>query len=305
MVKNTEYEVVVIGTGPAGITAAIYCQRYALNTLLVGELYGGAISKTHIIENYPGFATGSGFDLMEQFRGNIKNLEIELVDDYCNMLQLNEYGTFTINLDFEGIIKTQSIIYCLGGKERKLGIPGEDKFHGNGVSYCATCDGPFFKEKIVGVVGGSDTAAKEALYLSKIAAEVKIIYRREKIRAEPINTKRVEQTENIKIINNTNVVEVLGENKVTGVRFDNDEIFNLDALFIEIGTDPITDMAQAIGVKVNEKKEIIVDEQMITNIPGFFAAGDVVNRREKQVVVAAGHGVITAFSAREFVENKK
>lgn len=303
MVQKADYDVIIIGSGPAGVSAAIYTQRFALKTLLIGESFGGAISKTHIIENYPGYKTGSGFDMMEQFRGNLENLEIELIDDSVSSIERMEDGTFKISTDFEGIKTSHSIIYCLGGKERTLGVPGEGKLTGRGVSYCATCDGPFFKGKIIGVVGGSDTAAKEALYLAQLAEKVYIIYRREKIRAEPINTKRVERNEKIEIINNTNVVEILGEKKVEGVKFDNGKNFTLDAIFIEIGNDPLSKMAIDIGVKVNEKKEIIVDEQMNTSIPGFYAAGDVVNRREKQVVVAASHGSIAAFSAREHVEN--
>lgn len=296
------YDVVIIGSGPAGVSAAIYCKRFALDTLLVGEAYGGAIARTHLIENYPGFVSGSGYELMEDWRKNLEKLEIETVDDYVGEIRKNEDGTFQINMDFEGEIKTYSIIYCAGTDERKLGIPGEEKLHGRGVSYCATCDGPFFKQKKIGVVGGSDSAAKEALFLSNFGTKVYIIYRREKIRAEPINIERVENCDDIEIINNTKVVEILGENKVESVIFDNGEKFDLDALFIEIGADPKSELAKTVGVATDDGNYIIVDEQMKTNVPGFFAAGDVVNRREKQVVVAAGHGAIAAFSAREFVD---
>jgi thioredoxin reductase (NADPH) len=299
------YDVIIIGTGPAGISAAIYCQRFALKTLLVGESFGGAIARTNIIENYPGFKTGSGFDMMELWRGNLQNLEIEQVDDYISDIKRLDNGTYEVNLDFTGIITSKCVIYCLGNQERKLGAPGEDKFHGRGVSYCATCDAPFFKDKIIGVIGGSDSAAKEALHLANFGQKVYIIYRGEKIHPEPINMKRVEANKKIEIITKTNVVEILGVQRVEGVKFDNGKVFKLDAVFIEIGSDPRSEMAVSIGVKVNDKKEIIVDEQMKTNLPGFFAAGDIVNRREKQVVVAASHGTIAAFSAREYVENKR
>ncbi|MHA1728346.1 MAG: NAD(P)/FAD-dependent oxidoreductase [Promethearchaeota archaeon] len=303
MAQKIDFDVIILGSGPAGISAAIYTQRFALSTLLIGESYGGAIAQTHLIENYPGFKKSTGFDLMEQFRGNIETLGINLMDDYVNNLEYLDGGNFKIGMDFEGTRTSRSIIYCLGTEKRKLGIPGEEKLLGKGVSYCATCDGPFFKEKKIGIVGGSDTAAKEALYLSEIGQKVYIIYRKEKIRAEPINIERVKQRENIEIINNTNVVEILGEERVNAVKFDNGDIFKLDALFIEIGSDPLSEMAKKIGVNLNEKGEIIVDEQMKTNIPGFFSAGDVVNRREKQVVVAAGHGAIAAFSTREYIED--
>lgn len=296
------YDVVIIGSGPAGVAAAIYCKRFALSTLLVGEAYGGAIARTHLIENYPGFVSGSGYDLMEDWRKNLEKLDIELVDDYVGEISRDEDGKFSLKMDFEGDVKAYSIIYCAGTEERKLGVPGEEKLHGRGVSYCATCDGAFFKGKIIGVVGGSDSAAKEALFLSNFGKKVYIIYRREKIRAEPINIERVENCDEIEIINNTNVVEIYGENKVEGVVLDNGERFPLDGLFIEIGAIPQSDLSKTVGVKTDENGYIIVDEQMQTNVPGFFAAGDVVNRREKQVVVAAGHGAVAAFSAREYVD---
>lgn len=302
---DSEYDVVIIGSGPAGISAAIYAQRFALKTLLVGELYGGAISRTHLIENYPGYKTGSGFDLMELWRGNIENLEIELVDDYVANIERLQDERFRISMDFEGEVITSSIIYTLGRQERKLGVPGEDKLHGRGVSYCATCDGAFFKDKIISVIGGSDSAAKEALFLSNFGKKVYIIYRKEKIRPEPINLRRVEECDKIEIINKTKIVEIMGNDRVEAVKFENGKIFNTDAVFVEIGADPRSEFAKKLGVEVNDLNEIIVDEQMITNIPGFFAAGDVVNRREKQVVVAAGHGAIAAFSAREYIENKR
>ncbi|MHA1340298.1 MAG: NAD(P)/FAD-dependent oxidoreductase [Promethearchaeota archaeon] len=307
MPKCPEYDVIIIGTGPAGVTATIYSVRFALKTLLVGDAFGGAIARTHIIENYPGWVSGSGMEMMEQWRKNLEHLDVELVEDYVDSITQLKNGKFKVSLDFKGDIETYSIIYATGRKERKLNVKGEDRLVGRGVSYCATCDGPFFKDKIVGVVGGSDSAAKEALYLSNIAKKVYIIYRREKIRAEPINVQRIENCDNIEIINNTNVIEILGKDKVEAVKLDkpynNNDIFKLDAVFIEIGADPRSEMAKKIGVKTNEKEEIIVDNEMKTNIPGFFAAGDVVNRREKQVIVAAAHGAIAAYSAREFIEH--
>ncbi len=300
------YDVAVLGSGPAGITAAIYTQRYELNTILIGNSWGGAIAKTHIIENYPGFTSIGGFDFMQQWTGHLQHLGIKEVADNINKIERLDDGKFKIYTDFgEAPIIARTIIYTLGTEERKLGVKGETELLGRGVSYCATCDGPFFKGKKVCVIGGSDTAAKEALYLSQVTEKVSILYRRDEIRPEPINKKRVEANPKIEVIPRTTIISINGTERVESVTLNHGEIFPTDGVFIEIGADPRSKMAKVIGVAVNKKDEIIVDEKMHTNVPGFFAAGDVVNRREKQVVVAAGHGAIAAFSAREYIESKQ
>ena len=304
--SETIYDVAVLGSGPAGITAAIYTTRYELKTVLIGNSWGGAIAKTHIIENYPGFTSIGGFDFMQQWTGHLQHLGIQEVPDNINKIEQLDNGNFTIYTDFgETPFTARSVVYTLGSEERKLGVKGETELLGRGVSYCATCDGPFFKGKKVSVIGGSDTAAKEALYLAQVTEKVSILYRRDNIRPEPINKKRVEENPKIEVVPRTTITSINGTQTVESVTLNNGEIFPTDGVFIEIGTDPRSKMAKAVGVAVNEKEEIIVDEQMHTNIPGFFAAGDVVNRREKQVVVAAGHGAIAAFSVRDYVESKK
>ncbi|MBN2157580.1 MAG: FAD-dependent oxidoreductase [Candidatus Lokiarchaeota archaeon] len=302
---ETVYDVIVIGSGPAGITAAIYAQRYALKTALIGNSWGGAISKTHVIENYPGFKTASGFDFMQKWRENIEYLGIEEIPDNVTKIEHLDDGRFRVLMDFGTPLIALTIIYALGMEERKMGVPGEEELLGRGVSYCATCDGPFFKGKRIGVIGGSDTAAKEALYLSQLAEKVYMIYRNQEIRPEPINKKRVEANPKIEIIPNTTITSINGTQKVESVTFHTGEKFPLDAVFVEIGADPRSKMAKELGVLINSKNEVIVDEQMHSNIPGFFAAGDVVNRREKQVIVASGHGAIAAFSAYDYVQAKK
>ncbi|MHA1821832.1 MAG: NAD(P)/FAD-dependent oxidoreductase [Promethearchaeota archaeon] len=300
-----EYDVVIIGTGPAGISAAIYTQRYELRTLLIGLSYGGAIARTHVIENYPGYASISGLQLVEKFRENLNNLGVELIDDNVKKISKIDDNWYQVEMDYEGTAKTRAIIFATGAQERKLGVPGEEEFQGRGVSYCATCDGPFYKGKILAVVGGSDSAAKEALYLSDLAEKVIIIYRGEKIHPEPINLRRIEAAKNIEIINKTLVEEILGDDKVNAVKLNNGQTLEISAIFIEIGADPRSQMAHSLGVEVDEKGYIKVDEQMKTNVPGLFAAGDVVNRREKQVVVAAGHGAIAAFSVKDYIDSLK
>jgi len=308
MPKLNEYDVVVIGTGPAGISAAIYCVRFALKTLLIGDSFGGAIARTHIVENYPGYI-GSGLEMMNKWKENLENLNVEILDEKVVEISKNNNNGFNVKLSYDGSVNTLSIIYATGRQERKLKVKGEEEFLSRGVSYCATCDGLFFKNKIVGVVGGSDSASKEVLYLSNLAKKVYIIYRRDKLRAEPINIERVKNSQNIEIIYNTNVVEILGDKKLQGIKLDrpynSNDFLKLDGLFIEIGADPRSELAKSIGINTNDINEIIVDEQMKTNIEGFFAAGDVVNRREKQVIVAAAHGAIAAYSARDYIEKLK
>ncbi len=303
--SETIYDVAVLGSGPAGITAAVYTRRYELKTVLIGNSWGGAISKTHVIENYPGFTSIGGFEFMQQWRGHLEHLDIQEIPDNINKIERLDNGLFKIFTDFgETAITTKTIVYTLGTEERKLGVEGEDKLLGRGVSYCATCDGPFFKGKKVSVIGGSDTAAKEALYLAQVTDKVSILYRRDEIRPEPINKKRVEQNPKIEVIPRTTITSINGTERVESVTLNNGEDFPTDGVFIEIGADPRSKLAIDIGVAVDKENYIIVDEQMHTNIPGFFAAGDIVNRREKQVVVATGHGAIAAFSVREYIESK-
>jgi len=193
-----------------------------------------------------------------------------------------------------------------GTKHRNLDVPGEKEFTGKGVSYCAVCDGAFFGGKEVAVIGGSDSAAKEALFLSEHASKVYIIYRKEKIRAEPINTERVEKNKKIQIINNTNVLEIKGEGMVTGVTLDRaykgSKEFKLGGVFIEVGKLPRSALAKSLGVKLAKNGEIIVDKDMNTNIPGVYAAGDVISGGFKQAITAAAQGVTATNSAFDYVK---
>jgi thioredoxin reductase (NADPH) len=217
---------------------------------------------------------------------------------------LGEGKNFLLSSD-EGDYESRTILLSTGTKHRKLGIPGEKEFAGRGVSYCAVCDGAFFKEKTVAVIGGSDSAAKEALFLTEHAKKVFIIYRKEKIRAEPINSDRVDANKKIEIINNTNILEIKGEGLVKSVILDKDykgsKELNLDGVFIEIGYDPQSELAEQLGVKL-EKGEIIISSDSRTNVPGVYAAGDVVAGSFKQAITAAAQGVIAANSAYEDVK---
>ena len=294
------YDLIVLGGGPTAIGCAIYAARFAMDVLVIGKVFGGLIATTHVVENYPAITSISGSGLMEMFREHMLSLNIPYISDEIMSIS-NENDHFILHSFFQKF-KAYSVCIATGSERKKLGIPGEEDYVGRGVSYCATCDGPFYKEKKVCVIGGSDSAAKEALFLSQNVKKVYIIYRGEEIRAEPINKQRVYNNDKIEIIYNTNVVEIKGENKVKSVIFDNGKEFEIDGVFIEIGSIPNSDIAKNIGVKTNEKGEILINRKSETNIPGIFAAGDVADAPFKQAITGVSEGVIAAYSAFDYVK---
>ncbi|MBY9017237.1 MAG: FAD-dependent oxidoreductase [Candidatus Lokiarchaeota archaeon] len=297
------YDLIVLGGGPTAIACAIYAARFAMDVLIVGKVFGGLIATTDIVENYPGITSISGQGLMEMFKDHMNSLSIPYISDEIRSIE-NVEDYFVLHSFFQKF-KAKSICIATGSERRKLGIPGENEFAGKGVSYCATCDGPFYKDKVVCVIGGSDSAAKEALFLAQNVEKVYIIYRKEEIRAEPINKKRVYENEKIEIINNTNVVEIVGKTTVNHVIFDNGKELEVDGVFIEIGSIPNSEIAQRIGTKINEKGEIIINRKSETNMPGIFAAGDVADAPFKQAITGVAEGVIAAYSAFDYLKNVK
>jgi len=295
------YDLIVLGGGPTAIACAIYAARFALDVLVVGKIFGGLIATTDIVENYPGITSTSGQGLMEMFKDHMNSLSIPYISDEIRSIE--NAGNYYILHSFFQKFKTKSICIATGSERRKLGIPGEAQFAGKGVSYCATCDGPFYRDKVVCVVGGSDSAAKEALYLAQNSKKVYIIYRREEIRAEPINKKKVYENGKIEIINNTNVVEIVGKTNVNHIIFDNGKELEVDGVFIEIGSIPNSEIAKRIGVKTNEKGEIFINRKSETNILGIFAAGDVADAPFKQAITGVAEGVIAAYSAFDYIKD--
>jgi len=234
------------------------------------------------------------------FKEHMNSLRIPYISDEIRSIE--QTGNEFILHSFFQKFKAKSLVIATGSERKKLGIPGEEEFTGRGVSYCATCDGPFYKDKIVCVIGGSDSAAKEALFLSQNVKKVYIIYRGEKIRAEPINKKRVEENEKIEIIYKTNIREIKGDNSVKSVIFDNGKEFEIEGVFIEVGSNPNSALAKDLGIKTNEKNEIIINRKSETNIPGIFAAGDVADAPFKQAITGVAEGVIAAYSAFDYVK---
>ncbi|MHC4740541.1 MAG: NAD(P)/FAD-dependent oxidoreductase [Planctomycetota bacterium] len=296
------YDVVIIGGGVAAFSAAIYAGRFQLKTLLIAEKMGGTVLLTDDIGNYPGFKKITGLDLFRKIKEHAEDYDIDTLEKRAESIEKLSSGFAVATKDEK--IETKAVIIATGTYLRRLGVPGEDKYANRGVHYCALCDGALYKNKVMGVVGGSDSAATEALLLSEYAKKVYIIYRKEKIRAEPVTAKRVEQNDKIEIINNTNITEIKGEKLLKSVILDKpyegSNELQLDALFIQVGQIPHSDLAAAAGVAVNEKKEIIVNRDSETNIPGIFACGDVVDGKFKQAITGVAQAVTAAHSAYEY-----
>lgn len=299
------YDLVIIGGGVAAFSAAIYAGRFQLKTLIIGEKLGGTVLLTDDIGNYPGFKKITGLDLFRKIKEHAQDYDIEILEKRAESIE-KQAGSFEVSTKNEKI-KTKTVIIATGTHLRKLGVPGEKEFANRGVHYCALCDGALYKNKVIAVVGGSDSAATEALLLSEYARKVYIIYRKEKIRAEPVTAKRVEQNEKIEIINNTNITEIKGDKFLKSVILDKPHEglneLKLDALFIQIGQIPLSDLAADAGAAVNEKKEIIINRDSETNIPGLFACGDVVDAKFKQAITGVAQAVTAAHSAYEYTAN--
>lgn len=295
----TDYDVLIIGAGSAGMSAAIYAQRFGLKTAIIGMVVGGLLNDSHKVENWPGFPAISGYELMMKVKEHVDSLKIPLKEEYVIRVEKEQRG-FTITTR-TATYHAYAVIIATGTKHRQLGIPGEHELAGKGVSYCATCDAAFFRGVPVAVVGGGDSAAQAANLLSQHASHVYILVRRNEMRAEPINRQRLESNQNVTILYETQPMEILGENKVTGVRlttqFNGSDVLPLEGVFLEIGADPQTELAAMLGVNLNERKEIITDANSRTNIPFIYAAGDCTDKRFKQAITGAAEGVVAAFSA--------
>jgi thioredoxin reductase (NADPH) len=228
-----------------------------MKTLVIGQLFGGLLTTTHFVENWPGDEKVKGADLMKRIESHARSLGAELVGDSVKSVIKLKNG---FSVKAEKTYNTKSIIIATGTVHRRLGVPGEGKYYGKGVSYCAACDAPFFKDRLVGVVGGSDSACKEALLLSEYAKKVYIIYRKDKLRAEPIIVDRVKNSKNIEVIYNANVKKINGDKILKSVSLDTGKELALNGLFVEVGHVPQTELARSLGAKLNDKGEIILTE---------------------------------------------
>lgn len=297
-----EYELIIVGAGPAGLAAGIYAGRYLLKTLILGELFGGTITEAHKVCNFPSEKEISGFELGRKMVEQVKDLGIQLKQEKVKAIQKSGDG-FNIKTEKNEYF-SKKVILTVGRKKQKLGIPGEKEFLGKGVSYCATCDSGFFRDKIVSVVGGSNAALTAALLLAEYAKKVYIIYRRDKFyKGEPSWIKQVEENKKIERIFNEEILEIRGENKVENVLLKSGKEIFVDGVFVEIGYQPEKELIEEIGLDI-EDGYIKVNKKQETSIKGIYAAGDITNNPLKQVITACGEGAVAADSAyREIKKN--
>jgi len=310
MADKEVYEVIIVGGGPAGLTAGLYCNRAALKTILLEKgLLGGQIAISKEVENYPGVEGITGFDLAEKLVHHAQSFGLRIIQQEIAAINAGS-DLHSVRLSNGDVLHTVALILALGGTARKLGIAGEAEYLASGVSYCATCDGFFFRDKTVVVVGGGDTAVEEALYLSRLARKVFLVHRKNTLRASQILQGRLLTMPGIEIIWNTIITEIKGngrtvgavslENIVTGAKGE----LTTDGVFIFIGYSP-NNLLIPPGVRINELGFVITNDKCETSVPGIFAAGDLRQKFANQIVVAAADGCIAALAAAHYVEVQK
>ena len=309
-----KYDFVIIGGGGTGLAAAMYSARLGMKTLVLGFTHGtelpigGVITTTNVVENYPGFIRLTGQELAKKLEEHAKSYDLVEIKNEKTLEVKKTKGGFSVKTNKREYFG-KTILFATGTKWRKLDVPGSDEFENKGVSYCALCDGPLFKNKIIAVVGGSDSAAKDSLLLAEHAKKVYIIYRGDEIHPEPINMERIKKNKKIEIVNNTNVTEIKGGEFMESVILDKlhkgKKELELEGIFVAIGHVALSDLAKKIGVKTDDKGEIIIDHKTSeTNVNGVFAAGDVTDKPFKQLITGVADGCTAAYSAYEFINGK-
>ena len=301
------HDLIIVGAGPAGLTAALYAGRSRLDTLLIEKMaVGGRILMSESIENYPGFPGGvSTRELMGKMEEQVKELGVKIINDEVLDLDCSKRIIKTSTVTYEA----SAIIIASGARPRKLNVSGEEKYIGRGVSYCATCDGPFFREKKVVIVGGGNAVAEEAIYLSRFASSVSVIHRRQELRASPILQEKMQENKKINFILSSVVTQIKGVQKVEAVTIKDlvsgkESDFNCEGVFIYIGYDPETVFLKG-KLQMDGSGLILTDENMVTSADGIFACGDCRKKGLYQVINACGDGAVAADSAYKFIANKR
>ena len=310
MTSSDVYDLIVVGGGPGGLTAGIYAMRAALKTVLIERgAYGGQMTLSGEVENYPGFETISGFDLSEKFRQHAASYGIDMIQQEVVAIDPG-LDVHSVRLEDGRTLQSHAVILAAGGTPRKLGIPGEDAYYGKGVSYCAVCDGFFFRNKTVAVIGGGDSACEEGLYLAKLAKKVYLVHRRDALRASRILQQRVQNDCNIEILWNKVPVEVIGGDvglraiRLKDTRSGETSELAVDGMFVFVGFLPNNALVPS-GVRMTPEGYVLTDDKCETAIPGLFVVGDLRQKYARQIVIAAGEGCTAALAAAHFVENKK
>lgn len=300
------YDLIILGGGPSGLTAGLYACRSKLDTLMIEKMYlGGQIVTTYDIENYPGFEMISGPDLISKMEAQTKRYGLQIVNE--DVVGLDITGDIKKVNTGKTTYEAKAIILSMGATPKELGLEKERKFRGSGVSYCATCDGAFYKDQVVAVVGGGDTAMEDSNYLTKFAKKVYVIHRRDQLRASKALQDRAFANSKIEFIWNSVVTDILGEYGVEGLKIKNvktneESTLKVDGMFVAIGLSPNTEMVRGI-INMDDHGYILTDSDMKTNIEGVFAAGDVRQKTLRQIVTATADGAIAAFVAEKYIDS--
>ena len=303
------YDVIILGSGPAGLSAAIYAQRARLSTLIIEEkpLSGGQILDTYEVDNYPGLPGITGFEIGQKFRAHADQLGAEVVN--AGVLEVKIEDEKKVIVTAKGNYEAKSLIIATGARHRKLGVPGEEELVGMGVSYCATCDGAFFRGKTVAVAGGGDVALEDALFLARGCEKVYLIHRRDEFRGAGILQERVKETPNIELVLNSNLTSIQGEGQVSSVlvhnhKEDTDRELKVQGVFIAVGIEPNSGAVKDL-VAQDAQGYIVAGEDTKTSAEGVFAAGDVRTKQLRQVLTAAADGANAVTSAEKYITEKK
>jgi thioredoxin reductase (NADPH) len=303
------YDVIVIGGGVSGSSAAMYSARFNLDVLVFAEEPGGLITTTHLVENYPGIKSIGGFEMGQTFMEHAQETGAKYnyarVDKIERIKDNDGQDRFRVESGGEEFV-AKTVILATGTKHKHLGVPGEEEYANKGVSYCALCDGAFFRGGMACVVGGGDTAAIDAKILTQFVEKVYVLVRKDHMRAEPTNLKKLEKDEKVEIMYETEIESIEGDGeKVTHVVLKDGSELKLDAVFIAIGWNVKNELALQVGAEINDRGEVVIDRQARTNVPGFYAAGDVTDAEFKQAIIGAAEGVYAAVQAYEFIGDEE
>ncbi len=301
------YDVMIIGSGPAGLSAAIYAARARLSAVVLEKEYmsGGQVLNTYEVDNYPGLPGIGGYELGMKFREHAEKLGVNIINIEAKHIELEEEGRIKAVFTSREEYRARTLVLAMGAKPRMLGVPGEKQLTGMGVSYCATCDGAFFRDRSVAVVGGGDSAAEDALFLARSCEKVYLIHRREELRAAKSLQERLREFDNIEFVWNTEVTEIRGEEHVESIQLRDtlsgrEQVLDVDGIFISIGSHPNTEIVTKL-LRLDESGCICAGENCATEIPGIFAAGDIRTKKLRQIVTAVSDGANAISSAEAYL----
>ena len=302
---DQQLDVLIIGSGPAGLGAAVYAKRAGLRALVMEKEYRGTgqITESDQVDNYLGFSKINGYDLGEAFLKHAEELDVQFQEGAADAFSKNESG-WSVHFEDGRTIDAKTIIYCAGASHRRLGIDGEEDFAGKGVSYCAVCDGAFYKGKETAVIGGGDTALGDALYLSDLCDKVYLIHRRDQFRGAASAVQKLQEKENVEILTSAALSKIVGEQTVTALELKDGRSIPVNGAFVAVGMKPQTESLRGV-VDLDEAGYVIADETGVTSAPGFFVAGDVRTKALRQVVTAVSDGANAAVSALEYIRRQE